>query len=66
MIMDNNNPYIQSIYVTSGVNYSSSTAAGQAEAARGGYCAPQQSNETYDAYQNRTQAFNNATQSSGR
>lgn len=64
--MDNNNPYIQSIYGTSGVNYSSSTAAGQAEAARGGYCAPQQANETHNDYQNRVGAYNSASQGSGR
>jgi len=64
--MDNNNPHIQSAYGTSGVNHSSSTAAGQAEASRGGYCAPQQANETASDHYNRQQAFNSANQSSGR
>lgn len=63
--MDNNNPYIQSIYGTSGVDHSSSTAAGQAEASRGSYCAPQQVNESHSAWQNRVQAFTSARQSSG-
>jgi hypothetical protein len=61
--MDNNNNNVQSHYGASGVNHSSSTAAGQAEGSRGGYCAPQQHNETFADYQNRQQAFNNARQS---
>ena len=64
--MDNNNSYIQSVYGTSGVNHSSSTAAGQAEGSRGGYCAPQQHNETYSDYCNRQAAHKNASRSSGR
>ena len=63
--MDHNNNVVQSHYGSVGVNHSSSTAAGQAEAARGNYCAPQQSNENASDYYNRTQAFNNANQSSG-
>jgi hypothetical protein len=63
--MDNNNSVVQSIYGSSGIDHSSSTAAGKAEASLGGYCAPQQTNESFSAYQTRTQAFNDANNSSG-
>ena len=64
--MDNNSTYVQDSYRASGVNRSSSTAAGQAEARLGVQCAGQQHNESHDAYQNRVQAYNAARQSSGR
>ena len=64
--MDNNNPVVQSVYGTSGINHSSSTAAGSAEASLGySQPAPQQHNETLGSFQTREAAFNSAKQSSG-
>ena len=58
-------PIVQSHYSTSGVNHSSSTAAGQAEARQGVKPAGQQSNETYSDYCNRLNAYKSASKSSG-
>jgi hypothetical protein len=63
--MDNNSTYVQESYRTSGVNHSSSTAAGQAEARLGVQCAGQQHNETYSDYCNRLNAYKSASKSSG-
>jgi hypothetical protein len=63
--MDNNSTYVQSSYSNGGINHSSSTAAGQAEARLGVNCAGQQHNETYSDYCNRQQAYNAAKKSSG-
>jgi len=65
--MDNNSTYVQPSYQTAGeITISSSTAAGKAEARLGVQCSGQQFNESYDAWQNRVQAYNGATQPSGR
>jgi hypothetical protein len=58
-------PIVQSHYSTSGVNHSSSTAAGQAEARLGVQPAGQQPNETFSDYCNRQAAHKSASQSSG-
>lgn len=53
-------PYVQGFY-NNGVDHSASTNAGRWEAENGYQPAPQQYNESWDAYQNRTSAHHSAS-----